>query len=150
MTKDDLSLLDRLKAILTKRMSVSVEAVDNLGLLLAPTLVPSAYSGTPIDCIPFAYTGGDGVHFSFADTGEATLNSSPVTMTVPMCFDRPNRVVGRDLKEFLALGLRTGYFVLEQLQYSPERMIARLEEQDFASGLHPMEIETLRDIERVF
>lgn len=36
-------------------------------------------------------------------------------MTVPVQLDAPNHVVGVSLREFLALGCRTGYLHLEQL-----------------------------------
>ena len=150
MTRHDIIQLDRLRSVLTEREAVSVEAVDTLGLLLAPKLVPSTYSQSPIDCVPFAYTGGDGVHFSFAAIGNAVMNSSPIIMTVPMCFRNPNRVVGLDLEEFLSLGLRTGYFMLEELQYAPDKWIEKLKEEDYHSSLQPLEIETLCAIERSF
>ncbi|TVT38148.1 hypothetical protein FNH05_24485 [Amycolatopsis rhizosphaerae] len=71
------------------------------------------YWATPAGAITFASTGGDGVHFSFVPRG----GTWPVVMTVPMAFDTPNHVVGADLREFLALGCRTGYYALERLAY---------------------------------
>ncbi len=48
-------------------------------------------------------------------------------MTVPMQFDRPNMVVGSGLREFLALGLYAGFFVLEQLVYDEDEMLELLD-----------------------
>jgi hypothetical protein len=50
-------------------------------------------------------------------------------MTVPMEFDKPNIAVGGNLREFLALGCATGYFILEQLAYADGRadMISTLQ-----------------------
>ena len=51
------------------------------------------------------------------------MEASPVVMTVPMAFGydlQPVWVVGQNLREFLALGLDTGYFVLEQLAYDAD------------------------------
>jgi hypothetical protein len=99
------------------------EASELLGLFLTPALKPSGYDATPACCRTFAWTGGDGVHFSFADLGEM---GTPVVMTVPMNFDAPNMVIGSELRDFLALGLRTGYFMLEQLVYNSEAALAQL------------------------
>jgi hypothetical protein len=74
------------------------------------------YATTPLNSATFASTGGDGVHFSVLNTGEGN-DSAPVVMTVPMAFDSPNHILGGDLREFLALGCRTGYLCLERLAY---------------------------------
>ncbi|WP_214407904.1 hypothetical protein [Pseudonocardia lacus] len=70
------------------------------------------YTTTPADGLTFASTGRNGVHFSFVGD-----SAGPVVMTVPAAFDSPNRVVGGDLREFLALGCRTGYRRLEALAH---------------------------------
>jgi len=150
MKTGDLTDLSRLKAILEERQAISDEAVDTLGLLLASGLKRSDYDQTPENCVPFAYTGGDGVHFSFADSGEGISDSSPIVMTVPVQWSKPNSVVGRNLRDFLALGLRTGYFVLEGLQYDRDKWIKILSENRYLPGLNEMEIESLRLIERRF
>ncbi|MET0134294.1 MAG: hypothetical protein ABW215_11950 [Kibdelosporangium sp.] len=77
-------------------------------------VVVSDYAATPAGAIPFASTGGDGVHFSVVPSA----NAWPVVMTAPMAFTTPNHIVGGDLREFLALGCRIGYFRLERLAYS--------------------------------
>jgi hypothetical protein len=80
----------------------------------AGPVVASDYGATPAGAIPFASTGGDGVHFSIVPAA----GDWPVVMTAPMAFTAPNHVVGGDLREFLALGCRIGYFGLERLAYS--------------------------------
>jgi hypothetical protein len=100
-------------------------ASESLGLFLTPELKPSGYNATPACCKTFAWTGGDGVHFSFAELGET---GTPIVMTVPMNFDAPNVVVGNELRDFLALGLRTGYFVLEKLVYDHDAALTLLNE----------------------
>ncbi|WP_461121173.1 hypothetical protein [Saccharothrix stipae] len=96
----------------------SAEAVFlPIGLRLddpARQVVVSDYAATPAGAVPFASTGGDGVHFSIVPVADAW----PVVMTVPMAFTNPNHVVGGDVREFLALGCRTGYFNLDRLAYS--------------------------------
>jgi hypothetical protein len=85
------------------------------------------YASTPVDSTTFGSTGGDGVHFSVLHTGRGN-GYAPVAMTVPMAFDAPNHIVGGILREFLALGCRTGYRCLERLVYRWGRSetIARL------------------------
>ena len=146
----ELSDFARLRSILSERESISVEAVDTLGLLMASNLAPSTYEQTPRNCIPFAYTGGDGVHFSFADIGDGITKSSPIVMTVPMQFERPNLVVGCHLRDFLALGLRVGYFVLEGLQYNREKWVRLLEDTTYRPVTNVMELGTLQAINRTF
>lgn len=79
------------------------------------------YSGdwcTPRNSLTFASTGGDGTHFSFLLIGGALNDESPIVMTCPASSDRPNMIVGANLRDFLCLGMHCGYFVLEQLLYS--------------------------------
>jgi hypothetical protein len=105
-------------------------ALESIGLILmepsdlAPTY---GYECSPVGSAVFATTGGDGVHFSLLPL--PALGLAPVVMTVPMEFDRPNIVVGGDLREFLALGCTTGYVILEQLAYADGRaeMISTLQ-----------------------
>ena len=112
-------------ALLSDILDSHPDAPEDLGLLLTPALKPSGYDATPACCSTFAWTGGDGVHFSIAELGAL---KTPIVMTVPMNFDAPNLVIGKDLRDFLALGLRTGYFTLEQLVYNREAAIADLAE----------------------
>jgi len=94
------------------------EALDDEGLRIHDSLSPGGYDSSPPGYVAFASTGGDGVHFSFPSN-----KFGPVVMTVPMAFDRPNIVVGADLKEFLSLGCMYGFFVLQQLGYNEDLTI---------------------------
>lgn len=109
---DEPSDLVTLKALLAD----IPDTADRLGLLFHSRLAGPVYDETPRNCVPFASTGGDGVHFSYLLTDDEPNDSSPIVMTVP-CAMEPNRVVGRNLRNFLGLGLHSGYFMLEQLQY---------------------------------
>ncbi|MEM6813285.1 MAG: hypothetical protein AAF600_02715 [Bacteroidota bacterium] len=62
------------------------------------------YSVTPIDVIPFAYTGYAGLHFGFlTDFGQVeTLNEAPIVAISPTS-DPPIRLVSKNLVEFLSL-----------------------------------------------
>ena len=114
-----------LKAILTD----IPETADRLGLLLNARLTGPAYDQTPRNCITFASTGGDGVHFSYLLAGEVPTDDSPIVMTVPMAGD-PNRMVGRNLRHFLGLGRHSGYFMLEQLQYDYAGTVLALDRRE--------------------
>jgi hypothetical protein len=76
---------------------------------------------TPTNSTIFASTGGDGVHFGMLHHPGTTPRAAPIVMTVPMAFSDPNHVVGASLREFLALGSRTGYWHLERLAYGHDR-----------------------------
>ncbi len=71
-------------------------------------------------------TGGDGVHFSLLASNASAPLDWPVVMTVPMALDCPNHIVGANLLDFLAIGLRSGYFILEQLPYDPDWALAAM------------------------
>src|SRR5262245_63700807 len=88
-------------------------AFERIGLLLEDPEAPGDwdYDATPVGAVPFAWTGGDGVHFSVLADGSA------VVMTVPKSLGDTNHVLAESLTEFLALGCRTGYFSLERLAY---------------------------------
>jgi hypothetical protein len=107
---------------------------ESIGLLLEPPGEPASYDydATPEGAQVFASTGGDGVHFSAVRSAQWLV----IVMTVPMMFERPNIVLGRDLPEFLALGCRYGYFELEQLAYQRDRAIDEIQEgrDDDADG----------------
>lgn len=103
---------------------------EPVGLILFAPPRNGGYWCTPVNSLAFASTGGDGVHYSLLATESGFTDFSPVVMTVPMC-DTPNVIVGGNLREFLALSCRFGYFSLEQLVYHPEQTFAKLESQQF-------------------
>lgn len=82
------------------------------------------YDSSPINTEIFAATGGDGVHFSILVISEEI---QPVVMTVPMVFGDSmrdfNRIIGKNLHEFLSLGYYNGWFYMEQLCYNNEWVI---------------------------
>jgi hypothetical protein len=95
-----------------------------------------SYDATPVNSTTFASTGGDGVHFGLLHGTTAASPTAPVVMTAPTQLDAPNHVVGASLREFLALGCRTGYVHLEQLAYPPDRQdeTSRLETGRWDAG----------------
>jgi len=76
------------------------ESLDTIGLI--PIVQEFAYPITPIDVIPFANTGGNGIHFGFlTDFGRITnLNKAPIVCVSPTN-DPPIRLVASTIREFL-------------------------------------------------
>lgn len=125
-------------------------AVDALGLLFARDFRASGYDQTPRNAAPFAWTGGDGVHFSLLDIGDGITTDSPVVMTVPTHLDAPNLVVGHDLRDFLGLGLPIGFFRLEGLVWGRAQTVALLARGGMGEGLEHGTRLLLRRMARAF
>jgi hypothetical protein len=99
--------------------------LGSIGLHLDSNLTNGGYYCTPVNTSAFAWTGGDGVHFSFTHIEGKVSDQSPVVMTVPMNFgsDSINMIVGSDLVDFLRLGCVTGYAALEELSYDQDKFL---------------------------
>lgn len=93
-------------------------ALGNVGLTLNKQLDQFRYWCTPLNCVTFANTGGEGVHFSFLLDNDEVRASSPVVVTIPEMAQ--TFIVGEDLFDFLCLGVHRGYFGLEQLAFYPK------------------------------
>lgn len=122
---------------------------DPIGLILFKDIENMGYWCTPENTITFATTGGDGVHFGFLCGPEGLMENSPIVMTLP-CADTSNIIVGENLLDFLSLGCRSGYFDLEQIEYSPEEHIKLLDAQQYSEEMDNNEIKLLKDIEDMF
>jgi len=116
--------LARLLALLE---NIGHDGCEAIGLLPMPDLRHCGYSVAPPNSLAFASTGGDGVHFSLLERPDVEQAMWPVVMTVPMNFDMPNLILGSDIGDFLGLGIRLGYFDLEQLVYDREETISLLD-----------------------
>lgn len=93
------------------------------------------YSATPLDVIPFAGTGGDGIHFGFlTDYGnEKDLASAPIVCVSPSN-DPPLKLVANNLKDFLKIAMVVGYTEFLDEDYGSEEEIeVRLKEWDEVS-----------------
>ncbi|QJW96813.1 hypothetical protein [Frigoriglobus tundricola] len=102
----------------------------------------------------FANTGGDGCHFSFvALPGQHRIEERPVVRTAPAgaggCTrESANVLVGETLWEFLGLGLRTGFFVLEMLPCRLDGFLAEYPDRDplpTAGDTHQPELHALAE-----
>ena len=90
----------------------------------------------PLNTVSFGNTGGDGCHFSFITTPDGQWSAEcPVVLIVPgACRDNGVVVVGADLWDFLDFGLRTGYFVLENLAWRFDEFLAEYPDRDPVAG----------------
>lgn len=75
-------------------------SLDMIGF--RPSIHDDSYSITPPDLIPFANTGGDGIHFGFlTDFGSVpALTEAPIVCVSPTN-DPPIRYMANNIKEFL-------------------------------------------------
>ncbi len=118
--------------------------MENVGLHMTDELIEEWYDSSPLNCMAFATTGGDGVHFSIFKSID--IDKSPVVMTVPMNFGEENMIIARTLSEFLCLGSRFGFFNLEQLSYKFETTTQKIE----ASNLTEPPNSELRELTEIF
>jgi|GEM_PF-3363121 len=101
--------------------------VGAVGLLLERPLAFGTYWNSPDNALTFAYTGGEGDHYSLLIRDGIVDENSPVVMTWPTSpEDDLMTIVGESLKDFLSFGLRTGYFCVygDQRWTPPERVTA--------------------------
>lgn len=113
-------------------------AFDDAGLILIAPPRWYGYDSTPTNATTFATTGGDGVHYSWLTFGDANAETAPIVMTVPMAAEEhTNIIVGENLRDFLNLGCRYGYFPLEQLAYDWGATVRELEMQRVAPDAWP-------------
>jgi hypothetical protein len=98
-------------------------AFEPIGLILHESVARAPLN--PGNALAFASTGGDGVRFSFLVEGDSYDELTPVVMTVPMM--AKTVVVGSNLREFMCLGSRLGFFFLEQLVYQKPAFLAAYE-----------------------
>ncbi|MBH9579386.1 hypothetical protein [Inhella proteolytica] len=122
---------------------------DPIGLILLAPPRNYGYWCTPLNSLTFATTGGDGVHYGLLALDGQFTDFSPVVMTVPMS-DTSNTIVGANLKEFLALGIRFGYFGLEQLVYDRHNTMQELELPNFDQEMSQRERSLLNLISSEF
>jgi hypothetical protein len=121
----DLDRLHDLAAEIAEAGDDATSVFGDIGLFLAPSLGRATYDTTPMNSSTFASTGGDGVHFGLLHVEGKVVDTSPVVMTVPMCFGRPNAIVGETLREFLSLGALVGFWYLEHYVYSEAEFFAK-------------------------
>lgn len=77
---------------------------DILDYYFSYTQIDDRYLNTPLDVIPFARPGIDGVHFGFlTDFSQAeNLEDVYIVRVSPMDFDNPVHIVARNIEDFLS------------------------------------------------
>jgi hypothetical protein len=137
---------EQLWAIANREAKRTGETPNNVflpvGLRLEPPTKPWEYYCTPTNVKTFASTGCDGVHYSFLELSSSS--ASPVVMTVPTNFGDPNSnvIISENLHEFLCLGSKASYIVLEELSWEDGKLDL-LKSVDYADFLSDEEIHLL-------
>jgi hypothetical protein len=102
--------------------------VDALGVMFVrPRVLRRGKTGgywcSPANTVALADTGGDGSHFSFLVRESRIDSESPIVLTAPANSGDTNRILARNLQTFLRLGLRRGFFAMEQFGYDPKQAL---------------------------
>ncbi|MUT64675.1 hypothetical protein [Paenibacillus sp. NEAU-GSW1] len=101
-----------------------------------PSTDQLGYFNTPLDVIPFGWTGMDGDHYGFlTEFGTVSnLEEAPIVMVSPMSFDQPAFVVANNIREFLRIVMLDSSLLVAEYdneeQYL-EEMAAFEEEYDY-------------------
>lgn len=94
-------------------------SLSQIGLI--PDLDNTPYFITPPDLIPFASTGGDGIHFGFLTDFSTVpnLEEAPIVCVTPTN-DPPIRYIARNIREFLQLAYSVPYVELLEMIWELE------------------------------
>lgn len=100
---------EKLKKIIELEQNLNekgqLEYGDLLGYYFSDEGVAARYLNTPLDVIPFARPGADGIHFGFlTDFGQVKdLREAYIVRVSPMDFDDPVHIVARNIEDFLSI-----------------------------------------------
>ena len=86
------------------------------------SLSQGGYWCTPLNTLAFAWTGGDGEHYSFLVQRRRVDRHSPIVLTAPSS-DSLNLIVAPDFETFLRAGLSRAFFGLSQFAYAPRKTL---------------------------
>lgn len=98
-----------------------------LGLNFYLSLENFRYFNTPSDLVIFGKIGVDGVHYGFlTDFGNVTdLEVAPIVCVCPMDFDRPTRIIAKNLCEFLRVNLTDSELFYNQFDSQENYLVAK-------------------------
>lgn len=115
-----------------------------LGLNFYLSLEKFSYFNTPSDVIVFGNIGVDGIHYGFlTDYGSVTnLEVAPIVCVCPMDFERPTRIVAKNLREFLRVNMTDSELFYNQFESEEKYLIVR-ERWAEESAYHPSESEKI-------
>ncbi|MCI3919177.1 hypothetical protein MO973_02885 [Paenibacillus sp. TRM 82003] len=101
------------------------------------------YFNTPADVVVFGNIGVDGVHYGFlTDFGSVSdLEEATVVCVSPMDFDRPTRIVAKNLREFLRVNLTDSELFYNTFESEEDYLNARKQwvEENANSPYQPTE-----------
>ncbi|RKD21065.1 hypothetical protein BEP19_15415 [Ammoniphilus oxalaticus] len=114
-----------------------------LGLNFYLCLGNFRYFNTPSDVIVFGNIGVDGIHYGFlTDYSSVTdLEVAPIVCVCPMDFERPARIVARNLCEFLRVNLTDSELFYNHFQGEDNYLATK--EQWIAEAYQPSQSERL-------
>ncbi|MDL4840245.1 hypothetical protein [Aquibacillus rhizosphaerae] len=98
-----------------------------LGLSFYLSLENFRYFNTPSDVVVFGNIGVDGVHYGFlTDYGSVTdLEIAPIVCVCPMDFERPIRIVAKNLCEFLSVNFTDAELFYNQFESEQDYLKSR-------------------------
>ncbi|MFJ7933362.1 hypothetical protein [Sporosarcina sp. NPDC096371] len=120
---------------LEEELNQEGESLDTIGF--RPIVHEFAYAITPPDLIPFAHTGGGGIHFGFLTEFDAIkdLHEAPIVCVSPTN-DPPIRYVARNIQEFLDLASSVPHVeMIESLWPCENTTAMETIQQEYASEL---------------
>lgn len=100
------------------------DGVDALGVSFSESgrFARGRYWCTPLNTLAFAWTGGDGEHFSFLVTNDRIDEKTPIVLTAPTGND-VNLIIAPDFQTFLRIGIHQSLFSLSQFAYAKENAL---------------------------
>lgn len=98
-----------------------------LGLDFYLALENYRYFNTPSDVVVFGNIGVDGVHYGFlTDYSSITdLEAAPIVCVSPMDFERPTRIIAKNLYEFLSVNLSDRELFYNQFESEDNYLVAK-------------------------
>lgn len=132
-------LLELNKKYISKNFDMSL-----IGFRIIDSYNP--YSITPPDLIPFADTGGNGIHFGFlTDFGSVnSLKFAPIVCVTPTD-DPPIRLIARNITDFLDLVVSVPHVEILESWWSCKNEEEKLQEQFLFDSEYPQWIKQFRD-----
>jgi hypothetical protein len=99
--------------------------LDALGVMFSKPdqLKREGYYRTPTNTVAFCNTGGDGTHFSFLVRDARVDADSPIVLTAPANSLNENHILADNFRTFLCMGLRRGYFAMQQFAFDPKEAL---------------------------
>lgn len=108
------------------------------GLHFYISLSDFRYFNTPSDVIVFGHIGVDGIHYGFlTDYGSVSdLEEAPIVCICPMEFEKPTRIIAKNLREFLRINCTDSDLFYNY--FADEDSYLVFKEREVDDELHPL------------